>query len=99
MPLAESFDRKHRIRSEEIEQIDALLQSVIEHWAVLKNTSPEGLRESFLQREGRLVFQNDQWELTVQKQAHDILLDYLPWNISMVRLLWMPYPLIVKWNI
>jgi hypothetical protein len=98
LPLRESPDTRCVLSDEEKEEAEALLQSVIEHWSMLKNTSPDGLRHNFLQREGRLVFNSNQWELTVQKETHDILLDYLPWSISMIKLPWMKELLIVKWN-
>jgi hypothetical protein len=98
IPLVESIAGRHNILDEEEEQAHELLQSVIEHWTILKNTTPAGLRHSFLQREGKLSFRNNQWELTVHRQAHDILLDYLPWSISMIKLQWMPHLLVVKWN-
>jgi hypothetical protein len=97
--LAESIAERPRLSDEEKEQAGLLLQSVIEHWTVLKSTSPAGLRHNFLQREGKLVFKNGQWELRVQKQAHDLLLDYLPWSISIIKLPWMKYVLNVKWNL
>jgi hypothetical protein len=76
---------------------EALLQSVIEHWNILKNTSVEGLRESFLQREGKLSFQKNEWLLQVEQKPYDMLLEHLPWNISMIRLSWMPYLLRTEW--
>jgi hypothetical protein len=97
IPLAQSiWDRPHITEAEKV-QAEELLQSVIEHWTILKNTTPVGLRHSFLQREGKLSFRNNQWELTVHRQAHDILLDYLPWSINMIKLPWMPHLLVVKW--
>ena len=76
---------------------EILLQSVIEHWSILKNTSIAGLRESFLQREGKLSFQKDEWLLQVEQKPYDMLLEHLPWNISMIRLSWMPYLLRTEW--
>ena len=40
--------------------LDGLLQAVIAHWKVLGKTSPAGLRETFLCREGRLDTKADQ---------------------------------------
>lgn len=97
IPLAQSIAERHTILDGEKEQAEELLQSIIEHWTILKNTTPAGLRHSFLQREGKLSFRKAQWELTVHRQAHDILLDYLPWSISMIKLQWMPHLLVVKW--
>lgn len=76
---------------------ETLLQSVIENWSILKNTSVEGLRESFLQREGKLSFQKDEWLLQVEQKPYDMLLEHLPWNINMIRLSWMQYLLRTEW--
>ncbi|MEI3154023.1 MAG: contractile injection system tape measure protein [Odoribacter sp.] len=57
-------------------------------WPKMKNTSLEGLRHSFLQREGMLE-QEGEWKLTVHPKGLDVLLDSLPWGFSMVRLPWM----------
>jgi hypothetical protein len=76
-----------------------LLQTVINYWDVLKNTSPDGLREGFLQRQGKLTHpEMGDWKLRVEQQAIDILLSRLPWGISMVKLLWMTEVLIVEWT-
>jgi hypothetical protein len=74
-----------------------LLQSVIKHWSILKDTSIEGLRQNFLQRNGKLSFQKNEWLLQVEQRAYDILLQHLPWNISLIRLPWMPYILKTEW--
>lgn len=97
-PLSDSLPKRKRVTKKQIAQSEILLNAVIEHWQALKNTSPDGLRHNFLHREGKLIFKNNQWELTVQKQTHDILLDYIPWSISMIKLPWMPQLLIVKWD-
>lgn len=74
-----------------------LLQSIIKHWSVLKETSIDGLRESFLQREGRLQFNEDQWLLQVAHKPFDVLLHQLPWSIGMLQLPWMPGLLKTEW--
>lgn len=86
------------LRPEDRQEADALLEAVIAHWQVLKNTSPAGLRDSFLQREGKLVFINGEWQLTVHKASHDVLMAHLPWNINMIKLPWMPHLLKVDWT-
>ncbi|MFD2163349.1 contractile injection system tape measure protein [Paradesertivirga mongoliensis] len=88
---------KTKISKMEKAKANDLLESVIEHWTVLKNTSVEGLRMSFLQREGRLSFQNNEWKLKVKQEAYDMLLSHLPWNISMIKLPWMKCLLNVEW--
>lgn len=76
-----------------------LLQTVINYWEVLKSTSPDGLREGFLQREGKLTRINQgNWKLQVEQNSIDILLGSLPWGLSMVKLPWMDDLLIVEWS-
>ena len=74
-----------------------MLGSVIEHWVILKNTSIEGLRESFLQRNGKLTFANNEWLLQVEQKPYDMLLQSLPWNIGIIKLAWMRNILKTEW--
>lgn len=83
---------------EESEESAALLSAVIRHWDALKNTSPDGLREAFLKRPGKLSFSSGEWWLQIESNSFDILLDRLPWGFSMIRLPWMPSMLHVEWR-
>ena len=76
---------------------DEVLLSVIEHWNILQNTSVEGLRQSFLQRNGKLSYNGSEWLLQVEQQPYDMLLQHLPWNISMIKLPWMEQMLKTEW--
>ncbi|MDP5171105.1 MAG: contractile injection system tape measure protein [Bacteroidia bacterium] len=84
----------------EVEQSECedLMESVIRHWAALKSSSSEALREGFFQREAKLEFRQDAWFLTVEQRAQDILLTRLPWGIGLVKLPWMPDMLHVNWT-
>jgi contractile injection system tape measure protein len=82
----------------EKQEVNDLLLAVIAHWNILKDTSPNGLRETFLRREGRLQFINKEWRLLVEQKAWDVLLQHLPWTISMIKLPWMPYLLKTEWG-
>ncbi|HEX5432933.1 MAG TPA: contractile injection system tape measure protein [Candidatus Angelobacter sp.] len=77
-----------------------LLHSLILNWEKLRNTSMDGLRQSFLLRDGRLLRRQSDgaWSLAVSTRAYDMLLDTLPWRLSMVRLPWMLTVLHVKWR-
>lgn len=89
----------HREWSGQIrEEVLDLLSTVIRHWTALKSTTPEGLREAFLQREGKLERGLLQHRLTVDAKSFDILLDRLPWGIGVIRLPWMQQPLHVEWT-
>ena len=78
-------------------EITDLLQSCIQHWKSLGNTSIEGLREGFLRREGKLTLGSSGWSLKVERKTLDVLRDSLPWSLQLVKYPWMPQPLFIEW--
>lgn len=84
--------------------LEQMLQAVIAHWKALGSTSVAGLRETFLQRQGRLAKEKPRadgppaWRLRVEKRGLDVLLDRLPWGFSTIRLPWMEGVLHVEWR-
>jgi hypothetical protein len=78
--------------------IEQMLTSIIQHWKVLGSTSIAGLRETFFQRQGWLVLEEDCWRLKVQERSFDMLLDHLPWSIALIKHGWMDKPLRVSWR-
>jgi len=79
-------------------EAEDLLKEVIGQWSILKNTSIGGLRETFLQRQGKLTEVDDGWLLQVERKAVDILLNHLPWGIGLIKLPWMENLLFMEWN-
>lgn len=83
----------------ETDEADALLRAVIGHWEALRDTSPDGLRHEFLRRDGVLSIDGfGDWVLRVETRTSDILLDQLPWGVSMIGLPWMNRLLRVEWR-
>jgi hypothetical protein len=78
--------------------IEQMLASMVQHWKILGNTSVAGLREIFLQRQGWLSLTDDGWHLQVHPGTFDMLLDQLPWSISIIKHGWMDRPLRVSWR-
>ncbi|HEX3576208.1 MAG TPA: contractile injection system tape measure protein [Rhodopila sp.] len=74
-----------------------MIQAVIGNWPIIRNTSPDGLRETFLQRDGRLRRGDDRWTLHVQRKTVDVLTDQISWNRSVVYYRWMSDPIHVTW--
>jgi hypothetical protein len=74
-----------------------LLGAVIARWAIVANSSVSALRETFFQREGRLVRKDEAWHLTVSRKTLDVLVDRVPWTVSLIYNDWMPHPLHVTW--
>lgn len=78
-------------------ECERLLDDVISNWSVLKNTSHAGLRETFLQRRGKLSQVNNGWQLKLEQKGVDVLLSSLPWSISIVKHAWMEKIVFVEW--
>lgn len=78
-------------------EAEELLQAVIEHWKILQNTSVNGLRVTFLQRDGKLIKHGDQYTLQVAESGVDILLNNIPWGFRNYKLPWMPFTVITEW--
>ncbi|QGY47050.1 hypothetical protein GM418_26320 [Maribellus comscasis] len=97
LPLHTTVQRESLLTAKVKEEVDNLLKNVIQYWQALKNTSPDGLREAFLQRDGKLIQNERNFNLVVERKALDVLLDKLPWNLSMVKIPWMDRLVYVDW--
>ncbi|MDY0973381.1 contractile injection system tape measure protein [Massilia sp. CFBP9012] len=82
----------------ERQTVEDMLKAIIAQWGALGKTSAEGLRKSFLMREGHLVRDDQGWQLRVMPAQVDMLLDRLPWTFSPLRQAWMQAPLRVQWR-
>ncbi len=98
MPFNMPLDHTLKLSAKEKKEGMAMLEAVLDHWGALGSTSPAGLQEGFLQREGKLLKEQVGPKLYVERKALDILLDRLPWNLSLVKLPWMKEILYVEWN-
>lgn len=94
----ESIPRNMELTEKELDTVNSLLKAVLQHWDKLKNTSISGLREGFLQRDGKLEEKEDHYILTVEEKAYDMLLDSVPWNFRMIKFPWMEKRIEVRWR-
>jgi hypothetical protein len=85
------------LTEEEKNMANSLLNGLINNWEKVKSSTPEGVQETFLQREGMLRFKGDEIMLEVEKKGVDILVKSIPWNISLIKLPWMKKPMHVEW--
>ncbi len=97
LDLLEPLNTNLEITTEEHAECENLLSAVIQNWSILKNTSTEGLRRAFLDRNGILKVHHDGWLLQVERQTYDVLLDKIPWSIQVIKLPWMNNILHVEW--
>jgi len=85
------------LSKEEKEECIHLIKTVLERWEALKTNNPAALRETFLQREGILKQAGQSWNLTIERNAFDVMLEKLPWSFSLVKLPWCEQILYVEW--
>lgn len=78
-------------------EANELLIEVVRHWPALKNTSADGLRQMFIQRDGKLFQEDDKYKLIVERKAQDVLLESLSWNIAVIKLPWISNILFTEW--
>ncbi|ASU33911.1 contractile injection system tape measure protein [Mucilaginibacter xinganensis] len=78
-------------------EAESLLKAVIQHWSALKNTSIDGLRETFLKRDGLLTQKDTGWRVQIERKTLDVLLDGIPWGFSTLSLTWNNYLVSVEW--
>jgi len=99
LPIETVVERNEPLNTSEHEEATALLEAVVHHWTALGNSSADALRGTFLFRPGKLMRRGAQeWLLQVEKRTVDILLDQLPWGLSMIKLPWMMDMLWVEWS-
>ena len=93
LPVSEGL-----ISHQDKEESEALLQSVINHWSVLKNTSIDGLRASFLQRSALINETDEGWMVQMETAPFDMLINQLPWSFTIIKLPWMNKPIYTEWQ-
>jgi hypothetical protein len=97
--INESISKNVTISHQDMIEIESMFSELIKQWEAPGTISIDGLRMSFLERKGILSRKDDtQWVLTIEGKAWDILLDRIPWGISMVYLSWMKSILGVEWQ-
>lgn len=97
VPISQLVEEGIVMTDEETTTCESLLQSMVANWPVLANSSIAALRETFLQREGKLENRDDRWTLQVQRKTVDVLVDRIPWSFSHIRLPWVSKVLYVTW--
>ncbi len=91
VPLEVSLNRQEKTAATE------MVKAAIRHWKTLKNTSVNGFRNNFLQRQGILKQKQERWRLQVERKAYDVLLDKIPWSYNTVKLPWMKKIIETEW--
>lgn len=96
----------HHVCSEEallltdLERAEALnmVDAAISQWEIIRGTSVDGFRETFLEREGKIMAKEQGYEFRMETKGIDVLLDRLPWNLSLVKFSWLEKLIYVAWR-
>jgi hypothetical protein len=86
-----------RLTKKEMLEADRMVEAVLSNWSALKGTSANGLRGSFVCREGIIDDEGKRWMLRVERKEYDLLLKGLPWGFSYIKFPWMVKHLEVEW--
>jgi len=97
-PVEMPLKINHQFTVAEKKAGEEMLDSFIEHWTILKNTSRKGLIESFIKRKGLVQKTNSDFVVQVEKNSIDVLLDSLPFGIQTIKLPWNEYIIFTEWT-
>ncbi|CAL2082235.1 contractile injection system tape measure protein [Tenacibaculum sp. 190524A05c] len=97
VPIHQTIERNITLSDELKENAENLLQSIVQNWEILKNSSSDLIRNEFIQRQGKLDLTKDNPHIIIERKTQDILLDKLPWNYSLCKLPWMKTLLFTDW--
>lgn len=97
LPIEQSVPLEIELAEQEIALTDELFEVLKQRWDKVKNSSTEGIRASFIVREGALELMEEQWSLRVEQRGYDLLLQTLPWAFGFIKTSWMNQILTVEW--
>lgn len=92
-PLARFID----LTQPELDAAAEILDSALKHWSALKRTSAPVFQQTFLRHEGILTKESGSWLLRIERTSLDVMIDTLPWTISVIKHPWMKQPVMVEW--
>ncbi|MGB5979031.1 MAG: contractile injection system tape measure protein, partial [Cyclobacteriaceae bacterium] len=98
IPLGVPLKMDIELTDEEKDTCISLTKAAINYWDIIKKSSVDNFRASFLIREGAIYYEGKEWRLHVTPKGLDVLMEKLPWAIGMVRFPWMEKVLHVHWT-
>ena len=97
LPYEFLIDDEFRIQEQEKREICELYGAVLQYWNPFKSSSHESMRQAFVKRKGSVEMIEKGYVVRVSGNSIDILMDELPWEISMFFLPWTS-PFMVEWQ-
>lgn len=97
MKITDTVPRKVNLTAEEKTEAGLFLDDIAEQWPTLQGSSGEAMRNTFMRRNGIIEKKENAWLLRVERNPMDIMLDTLPWSLSIIKMPWMQQALYVEW--
>lgn len=97
MLMQQPVPRDLKLNKQEKQEATELLDAVAQMWTAMKTESGDALRQAFMQRNGILEKKDGAWLLRIERTTIDIMLDTLPWSLSMIKHSWMNTMLHIEW--
>ena len=85
------------VSEEDKQHCDQLLEAVVQYWEALKGASINALQQTFLIREGKLIWKEDYLLIQIERTGTDILLERLPWGYSTIKFPWLDKIILTTW--
>jgi hypothetical protein len=98
LPIETPVPSAIALTEHEIEISNQVMNAVLQNWDKMSNSTVANLQGSFLLRNGLLLEHEEHWSLRVESAGYDVLLSFLPWTISVIRLPWMAQRVEVDWE-
>lgn len=98
LPLALPLPPMPELLESERNTMLSMLNGVKNNWPKMQRSSIEAMQQSFLNREGSLSFHENYWQVQIEKQTMDILMQSIPWSFAKIKLSWMEHPINVEWT-
>lgn len=97
LPFNKSVPKTIRLTKKEKQEADDLLDAMAEQWTSLRSPVGDAIRQNFLKRTAIIEKKDGAWLVRIQRTSLDILLDSLPWSISVIRLPWTQHLIQTEW--
>jgi hypothetical protein len=97
MRLDQPLEREVLLSREIKDKTAKLLHALKDNWASLGSTGIETIRNEFINRKGKLVLEDNNDRLFVERKTQDILLGGISYNFSLIKLPWHKKYLLVDW--
>ncbi|HEU4718443.1 MAG TPA: contractile injection system tape measure protein [Bacteroidia bacterium] len=97
MKISDPVPKSVRLSRAEKKEAMVFLDDIAEQWTALRTTSGEMIRNTFMRRNGIIEKKDGAWLVRIERGAVDIILNTLPWNISIFKAPWTQQLLHIEW--